>query len=107
MFIQTLCFFLRDVPLIFCVGRLERLPGGRYGVCVSECAQEGQVVEDYGHARQTSWLVLQPFFPVFQRCLPFQKPTVKASTKLCVKPACGLVLAMGFHSYSYGYFTIR
>ena len=52
MFIQTLCFFLRDVPLFFRVGRLERLPGGRYGVCVSECAQEGQVVEDYGHARQ-------------------------------------------------------
>lgn len=69
---------------------------GRYGVCVSECAQEGQVVEDYGHARQTSWLVLQPSFPVFQRCLPFQKPTVKASTKLCVKPACEVTSGVPF-----------
>ena len=69
-------------------------PGGRYGICVSECAQEGQTVEDYGRARQSSWLVLQPSFPVFQRCLPFQKPQVKVSTKLCVKPACALELVI-------------
>lgn len=61
---------------------------GRYGICVASCPQEGEIIEDYGTSRQSSWLVLQPSFPVFQRCVPFQKPTVASSTKLCVKPAC-------------------
>ena len=61
---------------------------GRYGICVSGCPKVGDVIPDYGQARQSSWLVLQPSFSIFQRCVPYQEPTVKSSTKLCVKPSC-------------------
>ena len=61
---------------------------GRYGVCVATCPEVGSVVLDYGTPRQAEWLVLQPSFPVFQRCVPYQEPKVKVSTTLCVSPGC-------------------
>ena len=61
---------------------------GRYGVCVAACPAVGSVVPDYGSYRQAEWLVLQASFPVFQRCVPYQEPKVKVSTKLCVSPLC-------------------
>lgn len=48
-----------------------------------------QVVEDYGNSRRTSsWQVLQPTFPAFHRCMPYQKPKLATSTQLCARPAC-------------------
>jgi len=38
--------------------------------------------------RQAEWLVLQPSFAVFGRCVPYQRPADQSSTKLCASPAC-------------------
>ncbi|CAJ1399937.1 unnamed protein product [Effrenium voratum] len=60
-----------------------------YGVCVDSCPKVGQSVPDSGtSARAASWLVLQPSFPVFQRCVPYQQPVDSGTTALCASPAC-------------------
>lgn len=60
----------------------------RYGICLPGCPAVGSTVEDYGNMRQAEWVVLQPSFAVFGRCVPYQRPADQSSTKLCASPAC-------------------
>eukprot|EP00439_Symbiodinium_sp_Y106_P037205 s3703_g4.t1 len=62
--------------------------GQRYGICLPGCPAVGSTVQDYGNMRQAEWLVLQPSFAVFGRCVPYQRPADQSSTKLCASPAC-------------------
>ncbi|CAE8644289.1 unnamed protein product [Polarella glacialis] len=61
----------------------------RYGLCVSSCPAQGDMVNDYGsNPRQTEWLAIQPSFAVFHRCVPYDQPANNSGTLLCAFPAC-------------------
>eukprot|EP00931_Biecheleriopsis_adriatica_P045100 TRINITY_DN25848_c0_g1_i1.p1 TRINITY_DN25848_c0_g1~~TRINITY_DN25848_c0_g1_i1.p1 ORF type:complete len:731 (-),score=121.37 TRINITY_DN25848_c0_g1_i1:50-2242(-) len=61
----------------------------RYGLCVSSCPAPGTTVQDYGtKSRRAEWLAVQPSFPVFGRCVPYEQPANKSGTLLCAFPAC-------------------
>jgi len=60
----------------------------RYGICLAACPAVGSTVPDYGNKRQSEWVVLQPSFSIFQRCVPYQQPANQSSTQLCAAPAC-------------------
>ncbi|CAE7749977.1 slc44a4 [Symbiodinium pilosum] len=60
----------------------------RYGICLEACPAVGSSVQDYGNMRQSDWVVLQPSFAIFRRCVPYQQPADQSSTAMCASPSC-------------------
>lgn len=65
-----------------------------YGLCVSSCPKKGTVVDEYGYDQsQNQWLAVEPSFPVFHRCIPYEERPNRTGTLLCAFPSCQPPLA--------------